>query len=58
MKVRIKPVRSIAFELKYELQYKRWWGWKTLGDSFHLKQCLMWIEELKEIADVEFIRYV
>lgn len=58
MKVRIKPQMGICDGIKYKLQCKRWWGWETLGETYCLQGCFNWIENLKKIADVEFIKYV
>lgn len=59
MKVRIKPQKSNCDGIKYTLQCKRWWGWKSLGDTFSLISCRDWIEELKTIIDdLEIIKYV
>lgn len=58
MKVRIKAIKSTCNVVKYKLQCKRWWGWETLGDTYSMQRCFDWIEDLKKIADVEFIKYV
>lgn len=59
MKVRIKPKSSNGYGMKYALQLKRWWGWKSIGETFSLSSCHDWIKELKTIIDnVEIIKYV
>lgn len=58
MKVRIKPIKCQWLGIKYLLQCKRWFGWKTIGTTLDLEVCFRWIEDLKKIANVEFIKYV
>lgn len=58
MKVRIKPQNRKWLGIKYLLQCKRWWGWETIGTTCSLEACFVWIEDLKKIADVKFIKYV
>lgn len=55
MKVRIKPTKSAWLGIKYLLQRKRWWGWETIGTTFDMEACFKWIEDLKKIANVEFL---
>lgn len=59
MKVRIKPKNGNNYGVKYVLQLKRWWGWKSVGETFSLCSCHDWIVELREITDdIEVIKYV
>ena len=55
MKVRIKPTRGCSFT-SFHVQQKVWYGWKTIYISNILKHTLEVVEELKQIADVEFIK--
>lgn len=53
MKVRIKPERNFNYT-SFKVQQKVWYGWKTIYVSDILKYTLEFVEELKQIAEVEF----
>lgn len=55
MKVRIKPVQSLSGNTLYYIQCKKWWGWKTIRTTFSIENCFLWMEDLKKIANVEFL---
>lgn len=55
MKVRIKPVKNYSYTI-FQVQQKVWYGWKTIYEAHILKYALGFIEELKQIVDVEFIK--
>ena len=56
MKVRIKPIKHFGTTY-FHVQKKVWYGWKTIYDACILKYTFEFIEDLKKIADVEFIKY-
>lgn len=58
MKVRIKPYMTVCSGTAYEVQIKRWWGWKTIASYFSIKGALEFKEDLKLITNVEFVDYV
>lgn len=53
MKVRIKPERNFNYT-SFKVQQKVWYGWKTIYVSNILEYTLEFVEELKQIAEVEF----
>lgn len=56
MKVRMKPTGQGWF--KYVVQVKVWYGWNTLFRCYNTKEGFEFIEELRLISDVEFVKYV
>ena len=58
MKVRIKPVLfRYSFNTWYYIQYKKWWGYKTLAVKPSIKLALDYIEELKLITEVDLVNF-
>lgn len=55
MKVRIKAVRNCN-HTSFCVQQKVWHGWKIIYTSYALKYALEFVEELKQIANIEFIK--
>ena len=55
MKVRIKPIKNYSYTC-FHVQQKVWYGWKTIYDAQILRYAIEFIEDLKQIADVEFIK--
>ena len=55
MKVRIKTIKYRSYTC-FHVQQKVWYGWKTIYDAHISRYALEFIEELKQIADVEFIK--
>lgn len=56
MKIRIKP-NGIGLTPRFSVQRKRWHGWDTLYNAEVISYCLKYIEDLKEIANVEFVKF-
>lgn len=53
MKVRIKPERNFNHTV-FKVQQKVWYGWNTIYVTDILRYALEFIEDLKQIAEVEF----
>lgn len=43
-------------ETRYLLQIKKWWGWKTIYESYCLSQCKDKLKELESVLEIQFIR--
>lgn len=56
MKIRIKP-NGIGLNPRFSVQRKRWYGWETIYNAEILSYCLEYINDLKEFANVELVRY-
>lgn len=48
MKIPIGSVRIIRKDITYYLQVKRWWGWKTLLESFYKGDLTMAAQNMKD----------
>lgn len=55
MKVRIKPERDFN-HTNFKVQQKVWYGWKTIYTTYMLEYALEFTENLKQIANIEFIK--
>ena len=58
MKVRVVPSRvfGLSDNTGFYLQEKKWWGWKNIYHAMILRYVLEYIQDLKQVRDVEVIR--
>ena len=57
MKVRVVPAEASLYDNRgFYLQEKKWWGWKNIYHAMILRYVLEYIQDLKEVRDVEVIK--
>ena len=57
MKVRVVPVRASMYSNSgFYLQEKKWWGWKNIYHAMIIRYVLDYIQELREVRDVEIVK--
>lgn len=42
--------------LQFAVQSKRWYGWSTLYEDTSVARCKEYIEQLKRITNIEFVK--